>query len=195
MDNIIFIDNFDSFTYNLVDEIKALGYHVEIYRNDVTLEHLDELVKKLQAQGGRLGIVLSPGPSTPQDANNLMPIVNAYLGRIPLLGVCLGHQALGLALGGRIGHAKTIVHGKSSLIEHNGHACFKGLASPLQVARSHSLSVEDIEGRAEVLSSYDGMCMALYSAEKKALGMQFHPESIMTTYGRRIIKNALDCLL
>ncbi len=193
MANIIFIDNFDSFSYNLVDELKVLGNNVMVFRNDVRVETIMTRALNL-SKCGKVVIMLSPGPSAPKDANNLLPIIRESLGKYPMLGICLGHQALGEVLGGKVVKAPVIVHGKSSMMQHTDKLCFKGLPNPLKIARYHSLVVEDLPLEVDVLADYDGMCMSLYSEKYKVLGFQFHPESIMTTFGRNLLKNAIATL-
>lgn len=189
---IIFIDNFDSFTYNLVDELKVLGNNVLVYRNDTDVSLISKIAREHREAGEKVIIMLSPGPSSPDDANNLIPIIKDNLGKYPMLGICLGHQALGQVLGGTVEHAPVIVHGKASMIEHKGEMCFKGLPNPLKVARYHSLVVTKLPDDVEELSTFDGMCMSLYSRKYNVLGFQFHPESIMSTYGRKLLKNAIE---
>ncbi|MGN0902901.1 MAG: aminodeoxychorismate/anthranilate synthase component II [Succinivibrio sp.] len=191
---IIFIDNFDSFTYNLVDELKVLGNNVLVYRNDTDVDLICQIAEEYKKKGDKVIIMLSPGPSSPADANNLLPIIKDNLGKYPMLGICLGHQALGQVLGGTVEHAPVIVHGKSSMLEHEGKLCFKNLPNPLKVARYHSLVVTNLPEDVEILAQYDGMCMSLYSSRYNVLGFQFHPESIMTTFGRQLLKNAIDSL-
>lgn len=189
---IIFIDNFDSFTYNLVDELKVLGNNVLVYRNDINVDLISKIAKEHKDLGEKVIIMLSPGPSSPNDANNLIPIIEDNLGKYPMLGICLGHQALGQVLGGKVEHAPVIIHGKSSMIEHTGKLCFKDLPNPLKVARYHSLVVTNLPEDVEVLSSFENMCMSLFSEKYHVLGFQFHPESIMSTYGRKLLKNAIE---
>lgn len=191
---IVFIDNFDSFTYNLVDELRVIGHEVLVYRNDTDVEVIAQIAKAHKDKGDKVVIMLSPGPSAPNDANNLIPIIKDNLGKYPMLGICLGHQALGQVLGGTIEHAPVIVHGKSSMINHNQELCFKDLPNPLKVARYHSLVVNNLPDDVKILASYDGMCMSLYSEHYQVLGFQFHPESIMTTYGRKLLSNAVESL-
>lgn len=191
---IIFIDNFDSFTYNLVDELRVLGNNVVVYRNDVKVELIEKIAKDFTDKGDKVVIMLSPGPSAPTDANNLIPIIKANLGKYPMLGVCLGHQALGLVLGGKVERAREIIHGKSSMIDHNEQFCFKDMPNPLKVARYHSLVVNNLPEDVDVLAHYEELCMSLYSKKYNVFGFQFHPESIMTTYGRILLKNAIECL-
>lgn len=191
---IIFIDNFDSFSYNLVDELKILGAEVIVYRNDADPEFILKKAEKFKQDGLNVIGVLSPGPSSPRDANNLMAIIEKLKGQIPLLGICLGHQALGLSLGGKVTLASYIAHGKASKIVHDGMYCFKGLPNPLRAARYHSLIVTDLPENVKIIASYDNMVMALYEEKMRLLGLQFHPESILTTYGRKILLNAINLL-
>lgn len=191
---IIFIDNFDSFTYNLVDELKVLGNYVLVYRNDIEVKALRAIADEHKARGENVIIMLSPGPSSPNDANNLIPIIKDNLGVYPMLGICLGHQALGQVLGGDVVKAKSIIHGKASMMTHNNEYCFEGLPNPFRIARYHSLVVENLPKDVKQLASFDEMCMSLYSDKYNVLGFQFHPESIMTTYGRQLLANALKTL-
>lgn len=192
-DFIIFIDNFDSFSYNLVNALQTLGLEVLIYRNDVDVDFLFERIGQYKKMGMNVKIVLSPGPSTPQKSGNLMEIVKRAMGTYPILGICLGHQALGLALGGQIAKCRELYHGKVSLISHKGDLCFEGLPNPVRCARYHSLYVEGLDPK-YVVASWEEICMALYSKERRVMGLQFHVESIMTTYGMQILKNALNCI-
>ena len=192
--HIIFIDNFDSFSYNLVDEFKVLGNTVEVYRNDIDSERILEIASGKEKTGKAVMLVLSPGPSAPKDANNLLPIIRSCLGKYPMLGICLGHQALGEVLGGQVVRAEQIVHGKASLIEHDGTLAFANLPSPLRIARYHSLVVRDLPAAVQITSQTEGMTMSFYSAEHRVMGLQFHPESVLTTYGRTLLKNAIRVL-
>ena len=191
---IIFIDNYDSFTYNLVDELRVLDNNVLVYRNDTDVELIAKIANEYKAKGDKVIIMLSPGPSSPNDANNLIPIIKDNLGKYPMLGICLGQQALGQVLGGKVVRASSIVHGKSSMMTHDGRLCFEGMPMPLKIARYHSLVVEDLPSDVEVLATYDNMVMSLYSAKYNVLGFQFHPESVMTTFGRNLLKNAIASL-
>lgn len=191
---IIFIDNFDSFSYNLVDELQVLGADVIVYRNDADPEFILKKAVEFKQEGFNVIGVLSPGPSSPTDANNLMAIIEKLKGEIALLGICLGHQALGLSLGGKVIQALYIAHGKASMITHEGNYCFKNLPNPVRVARYHSLVVTDLPCNVKIIASCDNMVMALYEEKLRLLGLQFHPESILTTYGRKILLNALNLL-
>lgn len=191
--NIIFIDNFDSFSYNLADELMVLGCTLKIYRNDAPVEFIHAELDKAMA-GGPAALMLSPGPSTPAEAGNLIPIIKDNIGRVPMLGICLGHQAIAEALGGKVVRAPEIFHGKTSLVKHTGAPLFAGIQSPLHAARYHSLVVEDLPPELTQCAEVDGLCMAFYSDKLKAAGLQFHPESILTTYGRTILQNCLNFL-
>ena len=184
---IIMIDNYDSFTYNLVQYLRQLGAEVEVYRNDgITV---DEIATKNPA-----GIVISPGPSNPQNAGISVDVVKKFSGKVPLLGVCLGHQSIGYAFGANIIHAKHLMHGKTSNIETDGKGVFEGIKGSVQVMRYHSLAIEeatlskdfDITARAE-----DGEIMGVRHKTLAVEGVQFHPESIMTPAGKRMLRNFL----
>jgi len=186
---LLMIDNYDSFTYNLVQYLGELGAEIEVLRNDAAA--LEEMVER-----GAAGLVISPGPGRPEAAGISVPAVRAFAGRgIPVLGVCLGHQAIGEAFGGRIAQARTIMHGKTSLIHHDQSGVFEGLPSPLEATRYHSLVVEpdscppvlEISAR-----SSDGEIMGLRHRELSVEGVQFHPESILTHEGKRLLANFLS---
>ena len=191
--NVLFIDNFDSFTFNLVDELSKRGCRVDVWRNDLSAERALELALSLPAP--RL-IVLSPGPGRPEQAGCCEQLIRLARGKVPLLGVCLGHQALITALGGVVGGAGEIVHGKSARIEHDGAGVFRGLASPLTVARYHSLVAHDVPDpltvRARAHTSVGELVMAVESAAEKLVGLQFHPESILTPEGGILLERILE---
>lgn len=191
---IIFIDNFDSFSYNLVDEFRVLGNEVLVYRNDTEPDEIMKLLKKESSKSDEVVLVLSPGPSTPDDANNLIPIIKSALGKYPMLGICLGHQAIGQVMGGKVVRAGEIVHGKSSDIIHDNSYAFKDMPNPMKAARYHSLIVKDLPKNVHVCATCNEMVMAFYEPKLRAMGFQFHPESVMTAYGRKLLKNALDVL-
>jgi len=187
---LLVIDNYDSFTYNLVQYLGELGAEVEVRRNDaVTVEEVGKLAPS--------GIVLSPGPCAPAQAGVTVEVIRAWGSRIPTLGVCLGHQAIGEAYGGRVVRASRAVHGKSSRITHDGIALFAGLPNPLEVGRYHSLVVEreSLPHELEVSATAEGdptEIHALRHAKHPVWGVQFHPESVLTPHGKRILKNFLD---
>lgn len=185
---ILLIDNYDSFTYNLYQYIGVFREDVTVVRNDrITVEE----IRKMNPER----IVLSPGPKTPSEAGICIDVVREFYDRLPILGICLGHQCIGQAFGGKIVPAKQIMHGKQSLIRHSGTGIFSGLKSPLKAARYHSLAVDretlpdclEIQAEAE-----DGEIMALRHREYPVVGLQFHPESIYTEHGKRIIDNFLN---
>lgn len=186
--SLLVIDNYDSFTYNLVQYLGELGAEMTVRRNDaVTLEEIETELKPSR-------ILISPGPGTPDDAGITLELIDAYAGRVPILGVCLGHQAIGQVFGGRVVRAPQPVHGKSIEITHDGETIFAGLPEKFEVGRYHSLVV-DRKGfpaslKASAISS-DGLVMALRHREMKVEGVQFHPESILTSEGKKILANFL----
>ena len=188
MVKILVIDNYDSFTYNLVQYLGELGARVDVVRNDV------ESAAQL-AERGVDGLVISPGPGTPEDAGVSVAAVDAFARRgVPVFGVCLGHQSIGVACGGRIVRARSIMHGKISHIQHDGLGVFAGLENPFVATRYHSLVIEEsscpealeITGRSE-----DGQIMGVRHRELPVEGVQFHPESIKTEVGHRLLDNFL----
>ncbi|MFH1591075.1 MAG: aminodeoxychorismate/anthranilate synthase component II [archaeon] len=190
---VLMVDNFDSFTYNLVNEFEQRGCEVHVVRNSITLDELGRLVSEFNPSL----IIISPGPSTPSDAGVCIELIKAFASRIPIFGVCLGHQAIIEAFGGKVARADEIVHGKASPIGHDGKTLFTGLPLPLHVGRYHSLCGAVIPECLEVSArAKDGTVMALRHPSCKTLveGVQFHPESILTTQGGRIIQNLLDAV-
>ena len=185
---IVVIDNYDSFTYNLVQYLQELGAEVEVYRNDrITVEGI--------AARGPGAIVISPGPKTPDDAGITLETVRAFSGRVPILGVCLGHQAIGQAFGGRVVRAPSLMHGKTSLIRHDGKTIFAGLPDPFAATRYHSLVIdpESVPADLEVSArTEDGVVMGLRHRRHPTEGVQFHPESILTHEGKALLKNFLE---
>ena len=187
---ILFIDNFDSFTYNLVDEFKSLGCEVRVYRNDIS----DEEVAKILADFDPKLIVLSPGPSYPKDAGICISLIKKYYKRYPILGICLGHQCLIEAFGGKVTKAPLPVHGKKSEIVHSGTQIFKGIPKSFYAGRYHSLYGSKIPDFFKVSGDAKGIPMAIENNEHNIYGLQFHPESILTANGSKIIKNILEGL-
>ena len=184
---ILVVDNYDSFTYNLVQMLGGLGAELEVVRNDV------ESVPDLLARGAE-GIVLSPGPGRPEDAGVCIDLLRARP-KTPLLGVCLGHQALGSAFGATVGRAKTLMHGKTSEVEHRGVGLLVGLPSPFVATRYHSLAVEEgsLPPSLEPLAwTGDATLMAMRHRELPYWGVQFHPESVLTETGPHLLQNFLD---
>lgn len=187
MPKVLVIDNYDSFTYNLVQYFGELGEDVCVYRNDqITLQEIESLAPD--------NICISPGPCSPAEAGISVSVIKHFAGRIPLLGVCLGHQAIGAAFGGRIVRAKEIMHGKTSLITHTGSDVFTNLPSPFTVIRYHSLAIER-ETLPECLvvtaQTQDGEIMGVRHKELPVYGVQFHPESILSEHGHALLQNFL----
>ncbi|QUN07163.1 aminodeoxychorismate/anthranilate synthase component II [Shewanella yunxiaonensis] len=188
---IYLLDNFDSFTYNLVDQFRSLGFEVVIYRNDISA---DTIAEKMLAEPVQAALVLSPGPGAPSEAGCMLQLIDKVAGKLPILGICLGHQALVEYYGGKVGRAGQIVHGKSSPVEHSTKGVFDGLPSPLPVARYHSLVATEVPECLEVIASYDGMPMAVQHKQHASVGFQFHPESILTTQGSTLLVQTLQYL-
>ncbi len=185
------LDNFDSFTYNLVDQFRSLGFEVLIYRNDVSAEYLAE---KLIEESGQAALVLSPGPGAPHEAGCMMELISKVAGKVPMLGICLGHQAMVEYYGGKVERAPFVVHGKASPTIHNGEGVFANLPSPLPVARYHSLVATKVPECLEVIATTEDMPMAVIHPQDKAVGFQFHPESILTTLGSTLLTQTLTYL-
>jgi len=181
------IDNYDSFTYNLVQYIQTLNGDVKVFRNDEV--EVDD-IKKIEPQC----IVVSPGPCTPKEAGISVKLIQKLSGQIPILGICLGHQSIGAAFGAEIIGAKKLMHGKTSDIEHNGEDLFKGIRSPLTAIRYHSLAIDPntLPDCLEVTAkTSDDEIMGIKHKEHMTHGVQFHPESILTTCGKRLLGNFL----
>ncbi len=184
---ILVIDNYDSFTYNLVQYLGALGEVIKVFRNDkISIDKIKQL--------GPKRIVISPGPGRPEDAGISCAVIKKFAGKIPILGVCLGHQCIGFVFGGRIVNAKKLMHGKTSLIYHDGMTIFKGIPNPFEATRYHSLIVKKkslpvclkVNARTK-----EGEVMGFKHKEFPVWGVQFHPESILTVYGKNILANFL----
>ena len=185
---LLVIDNYDSFTYNLVQYLGELGETVEVRRNNrVTIEEIENQLRPAK-------IVISPGPGTPDDAGITLEVIQRFSGKIPLLGVCLGHQAIGQAFGGRVVRAPELMHGKASEVRHDGKTIFDGLQDRFLAGRYHSLIVEkeSLPACLEVsASTADDIIMGLRHRELKVEGVQFHPESILTSDGKQLLANFL----
>jgi anthranilate synthase component 2 len=189
---ILMIDNYDSFTYNIVQYLGELGELVEVFRNDeISLAEIDAMAPQ--------GIVISPGPCTPNEAGISMEVIRAFAGKIPILGICLGHQSIGQVYGGVVGRAKKVMHGKTSAIHHTGLGVFAGLPNPFTATRYHSLVVESdslpdcLEVTAWTL--VDGVIDEIMGVKHKSLlieGVQFHPESILTEHGHDLLQSFVD---
>jgi anthranilate synthase/aminodeoxychorismate synthase-like glutamine amidotransferase len=186
---LLVIDNYDSFTYNLVQYLGELGAAMRVFRNDEI--SVDDVESELRPER----ILISPGPGTPDNAGISLEILERFAGRLPILGVCLGHQAIGQVFGGKVVRAPEPVHGKPAEIRHDGKTIFEGLSSPFHAGRYHSLIVER-ETLPECLeisaSSPDGLVMALRHKTHKIEGVQFHPESILTAEGKKLLQNFLN---
>ena len=184
---LLMIDNYDSFTYNLVQYFGELGQEVQVFRNDeISLEEVDRL--------GADSIVISPGPCTPSEAGISVALIQRFAGKIPILGVCLGHQSIGQAFGGRIVHAGQLMHGKTSEIRHKDAGVFHGLPNPLTATRYHSLVIEkkSLPACLEVTAwTDDGEIMGVRHRDLPVEGVQFHPESILTEKGHELLANFL----
>ena len=187
MMRVLVIDNYDSFTYNLVQYLGELGEDVKVIRNDeLTVDEIEKLAPER--------IVVSPGPCTPNEAGVSLDVIRRMAGRVPLLGVCLGHQAIGQAFGGRVIHARTLMHGKVSAIHHTGQGVFRGLPSPYNATRYHSLAIErsTCPQELEVTAwTEDGEIMGVRHRTLAVEGVQFHPESILTEHGHALLRNFL----
>jgi len=185
---LLMIDNYDSFTYNLVQYLGELGAEVEVYRNDqITIEQIEAKNPD--------HLMVSPGPCTPNEAGISLAAIEHFKGKLPILGVCLGHQSIGQVFGGRVVGAVRIMHGKTSMIHHNGEDIFLGLPSPFEATRYHSLMVDtkSVPDCLEVVAhSEENELMALRHRAHPTWGVQFHPESILTREGQNLLKNFLD---
>jgi anthranilate synthase/aminodeoxychorismate synthase-like glutamine amidotransferase len=184
---ILLLDNYDSFTYNLAQFLGQLGEKLEVHRNDKIT--LDEIAAKKPQK-----IVISPGPGTPQDAGICIDVIKRFAGEIPILGVCLGHQAIGQAFGGKVIRAPQIMHGKTSRIHHDNKTIFKDLPQDFVATRYHSLIVEEKSFPAdlEISANTDGIIMGLRHKKLSVEGVQFHPESVLTEVGMQLLKNFLS---
>ncbi len=193
MNKVFVLDNYDSFTYNLVQYLGELGAESSVARNDqISIKQIEALRPS--------HILISPGPCTPQDAGISMDVIRHFTGKVPVLGVCLGHQAIGAVFGGKVVRAANLMHGKTSEIEHDGRTIFKGVSSPFTATRYHSLIVSEDGLPAELEVSArtkdaDGtsVIMGLRHRKYKVEGVQFHPESVLTSEGKKLIRNFLEC--
>jgi anthranilate synthase/aminodeoxychorismate synthase-like glutamine amidotransferase len=184
---LLMIDNYDSFTYNLVQYLGELGQDLKVYRNNkITIAEIEQMRPER--------IVISPGPCTPKEAGISIDLIQHYAGKLPVLGVCLGHQSIGEAFGGDVIRAPYLMHGKTSLIHHDGKTIFSGLPNPFVATRYHSLIIKrDTLPRSLEISAWteDGIIMGVRHKEFKVEGVQFHPESILTSVGKDILRNFL----
>lgn len=192
MSVVYLLDNLDSFSYNLVDEVAQLGFSLKLYRNTVPAAYIFE---KMQQEQQPVVLLLSPGPGAPSEAGSMPELIALCAGRFPMLGICLGHQALVEHYGGVVGRAGETVHGKTSIIELSDHPVFGALPKQFPVARYHSLMATEVPDSLQVIAAYQHIPMAIVHEEHKALGYQFHPESILTTLGKPLLKQSLDYLM
>ena len=187
MSDILLIDNLDSFTFNLVESFERLGHRVRTVRNSIAAASALKLAEERQAT-----IVISPGPGRPEHAGCCLDVVRLARGKRPLIGICLGHQAILVEARAKLVSALEPVHGKASAIDHDGQGPFAGMPSPLRVGRYHSLGVQEVPERFHVHARIDGMAMAISDRSARQVGLQFHPESILTREGDRILQNGLN---
>nr|WP_086939583.1 aminodeoxychorismate/anthranilate synthase component II [Thaumasiovibrio occultus] len=185
--DIVLLDNFDSFTYNLVDQFRSLGYPVTIYRNSLPAETIEAALANMDSPV----LVLSPGPGAPANAGCMPALIQKVKGKVPMIGICLGHQALVEAYGGTVEGAGEIVHGKSSMMRHNQHPVFAELPTPLSIARYHSLVATQVPASLTEIADVNGLTMAVANDDDRVVGYQFHPESVLTTQGAQLLVNTL----
>lgn len=191
--SVFLLDNFDSFTYNLVDELRGMGHELIIYRNSVSAQTI--LAKMLdKAKTSNVILLLSPGPGTPSDAGCMLELISLIRGQFPVLGICLGHQAIVESYGGKIVRSHQVMHGKSSFITHDNSVMFDALPNPLPVARYHSLMASDMPDTLDVIADFEAIPMAVCHQSDKMLGFQFHPESILTSHGSQLLQQSIDYL-
>ncbi len=186
--HVVFIDNFDSFTFNLVDEFARRGASVEVWRNSIPTAHA---LERAEAAPGPCLIVLSPGPGGPASAGCCIELIQTAAGRVPVFGICLGHQAIIEAFGGVVTGADVILHGRSSTVDHHGLSIFSGMPTPLTVGRYHSLASYEVPDSLETIATTDDIVMAVRHREHPILGVQFHPESVLTPHGGLLIESVM----
>ncbi|MFT5838150.1 MAG: anthranilate synthase component 2 [Flavobacteriales bacterium] len=197
---VFLLDNFDSFTYNLVDELRTLGLELIVYRNsvsaDVILQKMHYAAQQTDEQGQtkQVMLMLSPGPGNPSQAGSMLELLNLVKGQFPVLGICLGHQAIVESYGGNIIRADKVMHGKSSLIKHCADKMFANMPQPLPVARYHSLMASNMPAQLTVLANFADIPMAVVHLKDKMLGFQFHPESILTSHGSQLLMQSIKFL-
>jgi anthranilate synthase/aminodeoxychorismate synthase-like glutamine amidotransferase len=185
---IVLIDNYDSFTYNLVQMMASLGADIRVFRNDaITVEGVEAMLPE--------AVVISPGPCTPNEAGISVDLIRRMTGRVPVLGVCLGHQSLGVAFGATVSNAKRIMHGKVSQVRHDGTGLYKGMGNPFQAGRYHSLAVLKETLPPELVAdaySEDDEVMGMHHVSHATFGVQYHPESVLTPSGKKLMRNFLE---
>jgi len=185
---VLFIDNFDSFTYNLVDDFGKRHCQTKVYRADTPLEKLKTIAQQLDPDL----VIISPGPGNPDTAGVSLEAVDYFKGKVPIFGVCLGHQVIVQYFGGTIGHAPDPMHGKPSRVTHNEKGLFAGIENPLQAGRYHSLMAQQLPDCLEKTAEFEGVVMGVQHRELPIFGVQFHPESILTPAGGKVIENVLQ---
>jgi anthranilate synthase component 2 len=190
---VVLIDNHDSFTYNLVDELRVMGVELKVFRNTVPS---DKILAQLALyhQTSPTLLMLSPGPGAPKDAGNMPEVIDAVKGKYPVLGICLGHQAIVEAYLGRVGRAEDVMHGKASLMDHCFSEVFADLPNPLSIARYHSLVATLVPDCLQVIAAIGSLPMAILHQTDNMLGFQFHPESILTSQGSLLLQQAMRYL-
>ncbi|SBT81897.1 Anthranilate synthase component 2 [secondary endosymbiont of Trabutina mannipara] len=187
MADILLLDNIDSFTYNLVDQLRASNHRVIIYRNNLPTFFIIKEILKIKNPI----LILSPGPGIPSQAGCMLELLTKLRGKLPIIGICLGHQAIILSYGGYIVQADEIIHGKASLINHDNQDMFAGMSNPLLVARYHSFIGKDIPSSLTINANYNNIVMAIRNNNDRICGFQFHPESILTTQGTHLLNNTI----
>jgi anthranilate synthase/aminodeoxychorismate synthase-like glutamine amidotransferase len=187
--NVLMVDNHDSFTFNIVEALERLGARVRTVRNEIAAGDAFEQARRDDAM-----ILISPGPGRPEEAGCSMELISLAKGKVPLFGVCLGQQAMVLEAGGEVVRAGEVVHGKASLLDHDATGPFAGLPNPIKIGRYHSLCTPNPPSRFKVHATVGGMAMAISDFEAKQVGVQFHPESVLTPVGQKLVANVLQVL-
>lgn len=190
---VVLLDNVDSFTYNLVDELTRVSDSVSVFRNTLSATTVLQAITDKQVSHNVV-VVLSPGPGEPANAGCMPELLKSLPQNVPVLGICLGHQAIVEHYGGRVGRAKQVMHGKASLLQHENNGVFSDLPNPLPIARYHSLVALNLPKCLQPLASIDDQVMAIWHAQDRMMGFQFHPESILTTAGSELLHNTLHFL-
>ena len=185
---VLFIDNFDSFTYNLVDEFGKRNCPTRVYRSDVSIDFLKQAAEEFKPDL----LLLSPGPGCPEKSGVTLAAIDYFKDKLPIFGVCLGHQAIVHYFGGKVGHAPAVMHGKSSKLSHSDKGVFAGLENPLHAGRYHSLCATELPDCLESTAEYEGIVMGIQHKELPIHGVQFHPESILTPTGGKLIENIIE---
>ena len=193
MISVFLLDNQDSFSYNLVDELRTLNFEVHVYRNSVDADYIFAKMQQ-QRQSSDVVLVLSPGPGSPSHAGCMPKLLKRVNGHFPVVGICLGHQAIIEHFGGHVVRAGEVLHGKSSEITHCNDRMFAGFPQPLPVARYHSLIGDNLPTNLEVTAECNGLIMAVYQAQSRMIGYQFHPESILTAQGSELLLQSIQFL-